>query len=70
MMEKRLLTAVATLLVAVLGWSWTTTFSKLVEIEKELKTVQIELARMQSTMLTQESVKELILDELMKHGIK
>ncbi len=69
-MEKRLLTAVATLLVAVLGWSWTTTFSKLVEIEKELKTVQIELARMQSTMLTQESVKELILDELMKHGIK
>lgn len=69
-MEKRLLTAVATLLIAVLGWSWTTTFSKLVEIEKELKTVQIELARMQASMLTVQEVREVVVDELAKKGIK
>lgn len=69
-MEKRLLTAVATLMVAVLGWSWTTTFSKLVDIEKELKTVQIELARVQASMLTVQEVREIVVDELAKKGIR
>ena len=44
--------------------------SKLVEIEKELKTVQIELVKMQSTMLTAEHVKEIVIDELEKRGIR
>lgn len=69
-MEKRILTAIFGLLIAVLGWVWSMQYTKLVEIEKELKTVQIELVKMQSTMLTAEHVKEIVIDELEKRGIR
>lgn len=69
-MEKKILSIVMSILIAVLSWTWTTTFSKLVEISKELKAVQMELVKINSTMLTKEEVKELVIDELLKHGIR
>ena len=69
-MEKKILSIVMSILIAVLSWTWTTTFSKLVEISKELKAVQMELVKINSTMLTKEEVKEIVIDELLKHGIR
>lgn len=68
-MERKILSIVMSILIAVLSWTWSTTFSKLVEISKELKAVQMELVKINSTMLTKEEVKEMVIDELLRHGI-
>lgn len=58
------------LLMAVLGWIWSTNYGKLAEIEKSLVAIQLDLVKIQAQMMDREAVKELIKDEFEKHGIK
>ena len=65
-MKNKILSIVVSILIAVLGWMWTTTFSVLVGIEKELKAVQIEIAKVQSVLITEQRVREIIKEEMEK----
>ena len=58
------------ILIAVVGWIWTTCYTKLVTIEKELISIKVELVQMQSNVLTREDVNEMIDTALLKRGIK
>ena len=69
-MEKKVLTTILGILIAVLGWIWTTTYLKLVSMEKELVSIKISLVEVQKDILGKDDVKELIELELAKHGIK
>lgn len=61
---------IAGLLVAVIGWSWSTNYSKLCEIEKSLVELKIEVSKMQAEAIDRAEIKAMIVDELAKHGIK
>lgn len=69
-MEKKILTAVIGVLIAVLGWNWTTTMTKLVEIEHSLVELKIDVARIQESIVDRDEVKRIVIDELEKRGIK
>ena len=58
------------ILIAVVGLIWTTCYTKLVTIEKELISIKVELVQMQSNVLTREDVNEMIDTALLKRGIK
>ena len=62
--------ALFSILIAVVGWIWTTCYTKLVTIEKELISIKVELVQMQSNVLTREDVNEMIDTALLKRGIK
>lgn len=62
--------ALFSILIAVVGWIWTTCYTKLVTIEKELVSIKVELVQMQSNVLTREEVNEMIDTALLKRGIK
>ena len=68
-MGNKITYVILSILVGVLGWSWTTTYSKLAEIEKSLVELKIEMVKVQSTIIDRESVKEMINDELLKHNL-
>lgn len=61
---------IAGLLVAVVGWSWSTNYSKLCEIEKSLVELKIDVSRIQAEAIDRAEIKAMINDELAKHGIK
>ena len=61
---------IAGLLVAVVGWSWSVNFTKLCEIEKALTELKIDVGKMQIQIIDRAEIKEMINDELAKHGIK
>lgn len=58
------------ILIAVVGWIWTTCYTKLITIEKELISIKVELVQMQASQLTREEVNAMIDTALLKHGIK
>lgn len=58
------------LLMAILGWVWASQYSKLVEIEKSLLDLKIEVVKMQSQMIDRPEVEKICEDILLKHGIK
>ena len=58
------------LLMAVLGWVWTVSYSKLSAIQQQLLMIQVELAKVQAVMIDRDEVKSIVRDELLKHGIK
>lgn len=61
---------VAGILIAVLGSIWASQYSKLVEIEKSLLDLKIEMVKMQSQMIDRDEVKSIIEESLKMHGIK
>jgi len=65
-MDKKILTTVLSILIAVLGWVWTVVYMKLVTMEKELISIKISLVEVQKDLLSKEDVKELIEIELAK----
>ena len=69
-MEKKILSVVLTILIAVLGWTWVTNFSKLCEIERSLVELKIDIVRMQESLVDRDEVKRIVNDELAKHGIR
>lgn len=68
--KSKLLYAIAGLLITVIGWSWTANFSKLCEIEKNIIDLKIEVSKMQLQIIDREEIKTIVVDELLKHGIK
>ena len=61
---------VAGILIAVLGSIWASQYSKLVEIEKSLLDLKIEMVKMQTQMIDRDEVKAIIEESLKMHGIK
>lgn len=58
------------LLIAVLGWIWSSQYAKLCAIQEQLLSIQIELTKVQATIVDRDEVKSIVRDELEKHGIK
>ena len=61
---------IAGLLVAVLGWIFSITYAKLCAIQTQLVMVQLELAKVQATLVDRSEVEKICEDILLKHGIK
>jgi hypothetical protein len=68
-MEKKILTVVVSILIALLGWLGTIQFNKMAEISKDLVALRLEIVQLQKDILTKDDVKEMIETELIKHGI-
>lgn len=68
-MGNKITYVILSILVGVLGWSWTTTYSKLAEIEKSLIELKIAMVKVETQMIDREAVKEIINDELLKHNL-
>lgn len=58
------------LLIAVLGWIWSSQYAKLCAIQEQLLSIQIELTKVQATIVDRDEVKSIVRDELKMHGIK
>lgn len=69
-MEKRILTVVVTILIGLLGWLGSLQYQKLSEISRDLIALKLEVVQLQKDILSKEDVKEMIENELIKHGIK
>ena len=68
-MGNKITYVILSILVGVLGWSWTTTYSKLAEIEKSLIELKIGMVKVETQMIDREAVKEIVNDELLKHNL-
>jgi len=69
-MEKKVLTAVVSILIGLLGWLGTIQYNKMAEISRDLIALRLEIVQLQKDVLTKEAVKEIVETELLKHGIK
>lgn len=68
--EKAVIYALFLVLVSIVGWLGSNQMAKLVEIEKELSAIKLELVAMQNSMLTEERVREIVKLELIKQERK
>lgn len=68
-MEKKVLTVVVSILIALLGWLGSIQYAKLTEISKEIVSMKLELVQLQKDILTKDDVREMVQVELMKYGI-
>lgn len=64
--EKAVIYGLFLVLVSIVGWLGSNQMAKLVEIEKQLSAIKLELVAMQNSMLTEERVREIVKLELMK----
>lgn len=64
--EKAVIYGLFLVLVSIVGWLGSNQMAKLVEIEKALSAIKLELVAMQNSMLTEERVREIVKLELMK----
>lgn len=64
--EKAVIYGLFLVLVSIVGWLGSNQMAKLVDIEKELSAIKLELVAMQNSMLTEERVREIVKLELMK----
>lgn len=64
--EKAAVYGLFIILVSIVGWLGSNLMSKLVEIEKELSAIKLELVAMQNSMLTEERVREIVRFEIIK----
>lgn len=69
-MQNKILIGLATVFLSVLGWVWTATYAQLQEISTGLTKVRLDLVQIQTQMMTEERVKDIIEHELLKRGIK
>lgn len=66
MKENKAFYTCLAILIAVLGWFGQANYNKLLSIEKELITIKVELAKIQTETLTREDVVAIVKDELAK----
>lgn len=64
--EKSVMYGLFIALVTLVGWIGSSQMSKLAEIEKELSSIKMELVQLQSSMLTEDRVREIVKLELLK----
>jgi len=69
-MNNKLVTIFASVFLAVLGWVWSATYTRLTSMEKELVSIKLSLVEMQSQIVDEQRVREIVEHELLKHGIK
>jgi hypothetical protein len=69
-MEKKILSVVVGILIALLGWLGGLQIQKMAEISRDLIALRLEIVQLQKDILTKEDVKEMIETELLKHNIK
>ena len=65
-MQNKAFYTVLSILVAVLGWFGQQAYFKLVDIEKEIVSVKLELVKVQSEMMTRDDVVEIVKSEIAK----
>ena len=65
--EKTWMGVCVTILLAILGWLGATSYGKLVEIDKSLYELKIEVAKVQVQMLTRDDVREMVRSEILKN---
>jgi len=65
-MQNRITYTVLTVLLAIVGWIWTMTYSRLTSMEKELVKIQLELVRIQSTIVDRDEVVKIVREQLRK----
>lgn len=70
MNNNKAMTLFVTILLGMLGWIWTATYSRLTSMEKELVSIKLSLVEMQSQIVDEQRVREIVEHELLKHGIK
>lgn len=58
-MQQKALYAVIGLLVTLLGWMGSIQFQKLMEIERSLTELKLEVTKLQMSIITEEKVKEI-----------
>ena len=72
-MQQKALYAVIGLLVTLLGWMGSIQFQKLMEIERSLTELKLEVTKLQRSIITEEKVKEsakgVLEHELLQRGI-
>ena len=68
--EKTLVGVGLSILLAILGWLGATSYGKLVEIDKSLYELKIEVAKVQVQMLTRDDVREMIRYEIARQRAK
>ena len=69
-MEKRILTVCVTILIGLLGWLGSLQYQKLSEISRDLIALKLEVVQLQKDILSKDDIREMIENELIKHGIK
>lgn len=65
-MQNKAFYTVLSILVAVLGWFGQQAYFKLVDIEKEIVSVKLELVKVQAEMITRDDVISIVKSELAK----
>ena len=68
--EKTFVGIGCSILLAILGWLGVTSYGKLVEIDKNLCELKIEMAKVQVQMLTRDDVREMIQLEIARQHTK
>ena len=58
-MQQKVLYAVIGLLVTLLGWIGSVQFQKLMEIERSLAELKLEVTKLQMSIITEDKVKEI-----------
>lgn len=68
-MQTKLITIFATVFLAVLGWIWSVTYTRLTSMEQELVAIKLELVKVQATMIDREEVIRIV-NEQIEHKLK
>lgn len=69
MQNNKILYVLLSIIIAIVGWTWTSTVSKLAEVEKGLMDIKLELVRINATMVSAEDVEQMIEREFSRRGL-
>lgn len=69
-LESRLLYALFVVCIGVLGFLGSWQISRLTKIESQLAQIQMDIVSLQSSMLDEDKVKQIVEFELLRRGIK
>lgn len=67
--ERSVIYGLFLLLVSLVGWVGSSQITKLADIEKQLSAIQIEIVQLQTTMMTDDRVREIVEHELLKRSV-
>ena len=63
-MQTKLITIFATVFLAVIGWIWSATYTRLTSMEQELVAIKLELVKVQATMIDREEVVRIVNEQI------
>lgn len=68
-MKDKLLEILTNALLGILVWLCTSTATKMNSIQKDITDLRVEITRINSTIITRDDVKVIVIDELEKRGL-